>query len=208
MGAGEPRPQVELTWHEGLVERAERWRLLGGSGVTVWFTGLSGSGKSSAAVFVERELLRRRRPVLRLDGDNVRHGLNADLGFGAADRDENVRRVGEVSLLAADAGMVVLVSLVSPYRGLRQQVRERHAAGGVPFLEVFMDTPLQECERRDPKGLYSRARRGELTGLTGVDDPWEEPLDPELVLRPSDAPSPETAARRVLELLAGAAGVA
>lgn len=154
--------------------------------MVVWFTGLSGSGKSTVAVEVEQRLVSTGRAAYLLDGDNLRHGLNRDLGFSAADRDENVRRVGEVATLFADAGLVALVPLVSPYRAARQAVRERVTTTGLTFLEVFVDTPLEVCEARDPKGLYAKARAGELRGMTGIDDPYEAPLEPELVLRHTD----------------------
>jgi adenylyl-sulfate kinase len=173
-----------ITWHDNVVTRAERAAAHGMSGATVWFTGLSGSGKSTVANAVSVELLRRARPAYVLDGDNVRHGLNADLGFSAGDRAENVRRVGEVARLMADAGLVVLVPVISPYRADRDRVRAAHDAAGLPFLEVFVDTPLELCEQRDPKGLYRKARAGELVGMTGIDDPYEAPLAPDLVLTP------------------------
>jgi bifunctional enzyme CysN/CysC len=171
---------TNVVWHSNAVERRERHS----KGLTVWFTGLSGSGKSTVAVEVERRLVAAGRPAYLLDGDNLRHGLNADLGFGAADRAENVRRVGEVAKLFADAGVVAVVSLVSPYRADRDRVRAAHRDAGLDFLEVFVDTPLDVCEARDPKGLYAKARAGELTSFTGIDDPYEEPPNPELVLRP------------------------
>jgi adenylyl-sulfate kinase len=152
----------------------------------VWFTGLSGSGKSTIANAVAERLLEIGRPAYVLDGDNLRHGLNADLGFSAADRAENVRRVGEVARLMADAGLVVLVPVISPYRADRDRVRTAHEAAGLRFVEVFVDTPLELCEQRDPKGLYAKARAGEVTGMTGIDDPYEPPLSPELVLTPAD----------------------
>jgi bifunctional enzyme CysN/CysC len=152
----------------------------------VWFTGLSGSGKSTIANAVAERLLDIGRPAYVLDGDNLRHGLNADLGFSAADRAENVRRVGEVARLMADAGLVVLVPVISPYRADRDRVRAAHEAAGLRFAEVFVDTPLELCEQRDPKGLYAKARAGEVTGMTGIDDPYEPPLTPDLVLTPSD----------------------
>jgi bifunctional enzyme CysN/CysC len=166
----------------------------------VWFTGLSGSGKSTVAARVERLLVAVGRPAYVLDGDNVRHGLNGDLGFSDADRRENVRRIGEVARLMADAGVVVLVPVISPFRDARQAVREAHAAAALPFVEVYVDTPLDECERRDPKGLYAKARRGELSGFTGIDSPYEPPAAPELVLTPADG-DPGAQARRVLALL-------
>ncbi len=169
-----------MVWHSNLVRRDQRPT----RGSTIWLTGLSGSGKSTVAVEVERKLVAAGRPAYLLDGDNLRHGLNADLGFSLEDRDENVRRVGEVARLFADAGMVAVVSLVSPYRAGRDRARALHAAAGLGFIEVFVDTPLEVCEARDPKGMYARARAGEITGFTGVDDPYEPPLHPELVLRP------------------------
>ena len=140
------------------------------------------------------------RPAYVLDGDNVRHGLNGDLGFSAADRAENVRRVGHVARLMADAGLVVLVPLISPYRTDRDLVRALHAEADLPFHEVFVDTPIELCEQRDPKGLYAQARAGEITGFTGVDDPYEAPEHAELVLRPGDG-DPEAMAAKVLALL-------
>jgi bifunctional enzyme CysN/CysC len=168
----------------------------------VWFTGLSGSGKSTVAAAVERRLLEAGRHAYLLDGDNLRHGLNGDLGFTAADRDENVRRVAEVARLFADAGVVALVPLISPYRAGRERARALHAAAGVPFVEVFVDTPIELCEQRDPKGLYAKARAGELRGFTGIDDPYEAPAAPELVLTPADGPPDEQAAKVVAVLAA------
>lgn len=196
-----PRPaSPNVVWHEGEVTRRERWsaRMLGGA--TVWLTGLSGSGKSSVAVALERLLLEQGRAAYLLDGDNLRHGLNGDLGFSASDREENVRRAGEVARLFADAGLVAIVPLISPFRAGRDRVREIHGTAGLPFLEVFVDTPLAECERRDPKGLYAKARAGELTGFTGIDDPYEAPVSPELVLTPEQGDAP-TQARLVLAAL-------
>ncbi len=189
-----------VVWHPGHVERADRSAATGVEGHVVWFTGLSGSGKSTVAVEVERCLVASGRAAYLLDGDNLRHGLNVDLGFSAADRDENVRRVGEVAALFADAGVVALVPLVSPYREARDKVRARVESAGLPFTEVHVATPLEECERRDPKGLYAKARAGELSGMTGIDDPYQEPLSPELVLTPADG-DPAAQAQRVLDLL-------
>jgi bifunctional enzyme CysN/CysC len=180
----EAKPSSTVYWHAATVERAVRWARLGLRGATVWFTGLSGSGKSTVADGVATALLDAGRHAYVLDGDNVRHGLNADLGFSAADRAENVRRIGEVARLLADAGLVALVPVVSPYRADRDRVRAAHAAAGLPFVEVFVDTPLALCEERDPKGLYARARAGELRGMTGIDDPYEPPADPELRVAP------------------------
>jgi bifunctional enzyme CysN/CysC len=191
----------DITWHPGEVSREDRPT----RGATVWLTGLSGSGKSTVAVAAERALVAAGRPAYVLDGDNLRHGLNADLGFSAADRAENVRRVGHVASLLADAGVVVLVPLVSPYRADRDLVRALHAEARLPFVEVFVDTPLELCEQRDPKGLYRKARAGELTGFTGIDDPYEAPASPELVLRPDDG-DPAAMAGKVLELVGEAGG--
>jgi bifunctional enzyme CysN/CysC len=152
----------------------------------VWFTGLSGSGKSTVANAVAERLLAAGRPAYVLDGDNVRQGLNGDLGFSAGDRAENIRRVAHVARLMADAGLVVLVPVISPYRADRVRARELHAEAGLTFVEVFVDTPLELCEQRDPKGLYAKARAGELRGMTGIDDPYEPPEAPELRLTPGD----------------------
>ena len=186
----------DVTWHPGDVTRHERLS----RGATVWFTGLSGSGKSTIAAACERLLLRAGRPAYVLDGDNLRHGLNGDLGFSPADRAENVRRVGEVARLFADAGVVVVVPLISPYRADRDRVRSAHEAAELRFIEVHVATPIDVCEQRDPKGLYAKARAGEITGFTGIDDPYEPPVAPELVLTPADG-TPERQAALVLEAL-------
>ncbi len=166
----------------------------------MWLTGLSGSGKSTIADALAELLLAAGRPYVLLDGDNLRHGLNADLGFAPADRDENVRRLGEVALLLADAGLVVLVAAVSPYRVARDAARARHAAVGVGFVEVHVDTPVDVCVSRDPKGLYAKALAGELPGMTGIDAPYEPPLSPELRLADPDL-DVVSAAGAVLEVL-------
>ncbi|MEQ8718375.1 MAG: adenylyl-sulfate kinase [Acidimicrobiales bacterium] len=181
---GDRSPNV--VWHESAFPRAGRWTSIGHRGATVWFTGLSGSGKSTLAVAVEAALVDSGAPAYLLDGDNLRHGLNADLGFTASDRDENVRRVSEVARLFADAGVVALVPLISPYRDARGRARRIHEVAGLDFIEVFVDTPIEVCERRDPKGLYAKARAGEITGFTGIDDPYEAPEAPELWLTPDD----------------------
>ena len=168
-----------VVWHEG-ASREQRRAAVGWSGATVWLTGLSGSGKSTIAVALEESLLAAGRPCYRLDGDNLRHGLNADLGFSEADRAENVRRVGEVARLFADAGLVALVPVISPYTAGRAAVRGAHERDGLVFLEVFVDTPLDVCESRDPKGLYAKAREGTLTGMTGIDAPYEAPTEPDV----------------------------
>src|SRR3954449_11223958 len=175
-----------VVWQQG-IDRRRRFELLGHGGATIWMTGLPGSGKSTIASGVEASLLAAGRSAYILDGDNLRHGLNGDLGFSAADRAENVRRTAEVSALLADAGVVVLVALVSPYRADRDAARAVHAERGLPFFEVHVATPLEECERRDPKGLYARARAGEISGLTGVDDPYEPPVASEVVVGVGEA---------------------
>jgi bifunctional enzyme CysN/CysC len=195
-----PRASPNVVWHESAFSRADRWAALGLRGATVWFTGWSGSGKSTIANELERLLVAAGQPAYVLDGDNLRHGLNADLGFAAADRDENVRRVAEVARLFADAGLVALVPLISPYREARERARRAHDVAGLPFVEVFVDTPIEICESRDPKGLYRKARAGEITGFTGIDDPYEPPVDPELVLRP-DAGDAATLAAQVFARL-------
>jgi bifunctional enzyme CysN/CysC len=178
-----PRAQTSnVVWHAPAVTREQRAT----QGLTIWLTGLSGSGKSTVAVELERRLVASGRPAYLLDGDNLRHGLNADLGFGAADRTENVRRTGAVARLFADAGTIAIVSLISPYQADRDEVRAAHEAAGLPFVEVFVDTPLEVCETRDPKGMYAKARAGEIRDFTGVDAPYEAPERADLVLRPSD----------------------
>jgi adenylylsulfate kinase len=195
---------TNITWHEGHVSRQDREKLLGHRGATIWFTGLSGSGKSTIAFTVEHALVQRGHLAYTLDGDNIRHGLNKNLGFTAADREENIRRIGEVAKLFADAGALTLTSFISPYRKDRDQVRKIHQDAGMPFVEVFVDTPIDECEKRDPKGLYKKAREalaaGKGMGFTGVDDPYEAPLKPELVL-PNHKIKPEEAAKLVIEYL-------
>jgi adenylyl-sulfate kinase len=181
MGA-DPAQSANVVWQHGLLDRAQRWAALGHPGATVWMTGLPASGKSTVAGAIEAQLVRQGRAAYVLDGDNLRHGLNGNLGFSAEDRTENVRRTAEVAALLADAGVVVLVALVSPYRADRAAARAAHERRELPFLEVHVATSLEECERRDPKGLYARARAGELQGLTGVDDPYEPPEAPDVVV--------------------------
>jgi bifunctional enzyme CysN/CysC len=189
-----------VVWHAGAVDRDQRAAVTGGPGMTVWMTGLSGSGKSTIAALVEAELIGAGRAAYCLDGDNVRHGLNGDLGFSAEDRTENIRRNGEVARLMADAGLVVLVPVISPYRRDRDAVRAAHERAGIPFVEVHIATPIEVCEVRDPKGLYARARAGDLPNFTGIDDPYEEPLDPDLRVDGGTL-SPEAAAMAVVDLV-------
>ena len=174
---------TNITWHESHVVREEREKLLGQTGCTIWFTGLPSSGKSTTAFTLEHELVKQGHLAYVLDGDNVRHGLNKNLGFSAEDREENIRRIGEVAHLFADAGLITMTSFISPYRADRDKARQIHQQNGLPFIEVFIDTPVDICEERDPKGLYQKARRGEIKGFTGVDDPYEPPLKPELVIK-------------------------
>ncbi|MFL3018069.1 MAG: adenylyl-sulfate kinase [Acidimicrobiales bacterium] len=182
------------------MSRKERHASLGYTGATIWFTGLSGSGKSSIASATEKLIVTSGRPSYLLDGDNLRLGLNEDLNFSAKDRHENVRRVAEVARLFADAGLVALVPLISPYREDRENAREIHDQFGLRFFEVFVDTPIEVCEERDPKGLYKKARSGEIKGFTGIDDPYEMPNDPDLILTPENG-LPEDGAKLVLQLL-------
>src|SRR5215831_17213259 len=196
MITGPTRHDAMVAWHSGSVRRTERAT----QGMTVWLTGLSGSGKSTVAAELERRLVASGRPAYLLDGDNLRHGLNADLGFGAGDRAENVRRVGEVAKLLADAGLIAVVSSVSPYRADRDLVRSSHTEAGIAFTEIFVDTPLAMREERDPKGLYAKARAGEIAHFTGVDDPYEAPLSPDLLLRPEHG-DPSAQAALILRLL-------
>jgi adenylyl-sulfate kinase len=193
-----------IRWHEGSFDRAERWRRLRQRGATIWLTGLSGAGKSTIAVAVEERLIGQGRWAYRLDGDNVRHGLCCDLGFSREDRAENVRRVAELAALFADAGSVALVSLVSPYAADRRCARELHEREGLAFVEVFVNTSLAECARRDVKGLYRQARGGAIANLTGVGAPYEIPDAPDLEL--TEALDLATAASRVLAAVPAVCG--
>jgi bifunctional enzyme CysN/CysC len=198
MITGPAQDDGTVVWHRGSVRRSERAT----QGMTVWLTGLSGSGKSTIAAELERRLVAEARPACLLDGDNLRHGLNADLGFSREDRAESVRRVGEVAKILADAGVVAIVSLVSPYAADREAAYAVHSAADLPVAEVFVDTPLEVCEARDPKGMYARARAGEIRGFTGIDDPYEPPASPHLHLRPEDGDAAAQAAM-ILDLIGG-----
>jgi adenylylsulfate kinase len=195
---------TNITWHEGHLSRDERFSLLKARGCTLWFTGLPSSGKSTIASALEQVLVQRGVHAYRLDGDNIRFGLNKNLGFSADDRKENIRRIGEVAKLFADAGCVALTSFISPYAADRAATRALHDAAGLPFLEVFVDTPINVCEQRDPKGLYKKARAGEIKGFTGVDDPYEAPAKPELRLA-AGSMSVEECVKACLDLLAARA---
>ena len=176
---------TNVTWHEGDVSRADRVGLTTGPGATLWFTGLSGSGKSTVATAVERRLVADGRAAYRLDGDNLRTGINGDLGFSRQERLENCRRVAEVARLFADAGLIAIVAVISPYAESRELARRIHDEAGLPFVEVFMATPAEVCAVRDPKGLYAKASTGTLESFTGIDDPYEVPDDPDLTIEPS-----------------------
>jgi bifunctional enzyme CysN/CysC len=189
-----------VTWHDETTSREERWSATGTRGATVWLTGLSGSGKSTIAVELLRTLVARGLAAYSLDGDNLRHGLNGDLGFSADDRAENIRRVGEVARLFADAGLVAVVPVISPYRAGRDHARRIHDDSALNFLEVYVDTPIEVCEARDVKGLYAKARAGELTGFTGIDDPYEAPDPADLVIA-GDRTAPGDAAAVIVEVL-------
>jgi adenylylsulfate kinase len=191
---------TNITWHEGHVNREERNKLLKQKGCTLWFTGLSGSGKSTIAYTLEHLLVQQGRLAYVLDGDNIRHGLNKNLGFTAQDREENIRRIGEVAKLFADAGLITMTSFISPYRKDRDGVRTLHDEGKLPFLEIHVATAIETCEQRDPKGLYKKARAGQLKNFTGIDDPYEAPEKPELVLDAAKQ-SPQEAALAIVEYL-------
>jgi adenylylsulfate kinase len=178
---------TNIHWHEGLLEREERWKHLKSKGCTLWLTGLPASGKSTIASALEQVLVQRGIHAFRLDGDNIRHGLNKNLGFSREERAENIRRIGEVAKLFAESGCVAITAFISPYITDRDGNRALHEKGGLQFLEVFVDAPLDVCEGRDPKGQYKKARSGEIKGFTGVDDPYESPPKPELVLKTAES---------------------
>ena len=173
---------TNVTWQDGEVTRENRYEILRQKGATIWFTGLSGSGKSTIAVALENALFKRGKLSYRLDGDNVRLGINKNLGFSEEDRTENIRRIGEISKLFGDAGTIALSSFISPYRADRDEVRSLHDAADLKFIEVFVDCTLEVAESRDPKGLYKKARAGEIKNFTGIDDPYEAPITPEIHL--------------------------
>jgi len=173
---------TNVTWQDGEVTREDRYQILRQKGATIWFTGLSGSGKSTIAVALENTLFGLGKLSYRLDGDNVRLGINKNLGFSEQDRKENIRRIGEISKLFGDAGTIALSSFISPYRADRQEVRKLHDAADLKFVEVFVDCSLEVAEERDPKGLYKKARAGEIKNFTGIDDPYEVPENPEIHL--------------------------
>ncbi len=185
---------TNVTWHEGSVTRDERRKLLNQKGVTVWMTGLSAAGKSTIACILEQMLLHKGKAAYRLDGDNIRMGLNKNLGFSAEDRAENIRRIGEVAKLFTDAGVIAITSFISPYRKDRDAAR---ALQPDDFIEVYIKVSLETAEKRDPKGLYKKARAGQIKGFTGIDDPYEAPENPELVID-TETLSPADAAAAIL----------
>jgi len=189
-----------VRWQGSRVSREQRWQALGQTGATVWFTGLPGAGKSTIAAAVEERLIELGQPAFLLDGDNLRHGLNGDLAFDEQARRENVRRTSHVARLVAESGTIALVSLVSPYADDRRTAAMLHEAAELDFIEVFLDTSLEVCQERDPKGLYARALSGELAELTGVGAPYEKPTSPDLVLA-SYAETVEQEVDRVMDLL-------
>jgi bifunctional enzyme CysN/CysC len=190
----------DVSWHTSALDRDDRWLAIDQRGATVLLTGLSASGKSTIAVALERRLVESGQSAYLLDGDNIRHGLSEDLGFSPAERTEHIRRVGQVARLMADAGTIAVLSLISPLAADRDHLRDAHHEANLPFLEVFVDTPVEECERRDPKGLYARARAGEIKGFTGIDAPYEPPGRPELRIDTTDT-SVEQSVTRIVELL-------
>jgi len=189
---------TNITWHEGSVSRQEREKLLNQKGVTVWMTGLSASGKSTIACILEQMLLHQKKHAYRLDGDNIRMGLNKNLGFSADDRAENIRRIGEVAKLFTDAGVIAITSFISPYRKDRDAVRASLKPG--EFVEVYVSVSLEAAEKRDPKGLYKKARAGQLKGFTGIDDPYEAPEKPEILIE-TEKQSAESSAKQILDYL-------
>jgi adenylylsulfate kinase len=191
---------TNVHWHEGDITREHREKLLGHKGATLWFTGLSGSGKSTVAVELEGVLHEMGIVSYRLDGDNVRLGINKNLGFSAEDRTENIRRIGEIAKLFVDSGVIALSSFISPYKADRDQVRALHEEAGMNFIEIFVDCSLEAAEERDPKGLYKKARAGEIKNFTGIDDPYEAPDKPEIHLH-SDQQSLQQEVDAILDVL-------
>ncbi len=182
---------TNIVWHPSLIKKEDREKLLGQKGVIIWFTGLSGSGKSTLAHAVEEMLHKKGKLTYVLDGDNIRHGLNKNLGFSPEDREENIRRIGEVAKLFTDAGIITMTAFISPYRKDRNKARSLLNDG--EFIEVFVKVPLDVAEQRDPKGLYKKARAGEIKEFTGIDAPYEEPINPELVIDTSELTLEESA---------------
>ena len=191
----------EAIWHEPGVTRSQRWNRHGLVGATVWLTGLSGSGKSTIATELARELLNTSRLAYILDADNVRLGLNSDLGYSDDDRTENIRRMAEVACLFADSGTVAIVPIISPFIASREHARKIHEQRQLRFIEVHVATPIDECERRDTKGLYAKVRNGQMTGLSGVDSPYEAPKSPDVIVGKSNESLHESVAMILAKLL-------
>ncbi|KAJ8653060.1 adenylylsulfate kinase [Lichtheimia ornata] len=191
---------TNITWHEGAVSLTERQTLLGQKGFTIWFTGLSASGKSTLATALEQTLLHSGISAYRLDGDNIRFGLNKNLGFGPDDRTENIRRISEVAKLFADATTIAVTSFISPYRQDRESARQLHEAAGIPFVEVYADAPLEVVEQRDPKGLYKKAKAGEIKEFTGISAPYEAPEKPEIHIKTHEV-SVEQGVQQIIDYL-------
>jgi adenylyl-sulfate kinase len=194
-----------ITWTQTKVARADRWRQLGQTGAVVWLTGLSGSGKSTLALALDTALHGQGKHCYLLDGDNLRHGLCRDLGFSDLDRKENIRRTGEVARLMAEAGLIVICSLISPFSDDRNQIRQSCRSAEVPFIEAFINAPLAVCEERDPKGLYKKARAGTIPGFTGIDSPYESPASPDIELR-TDLRTPHECLEALLHKVLSVAG--
>lgn len=189
---------ANVTWHKGEIDRKKRERLLAQKGVCLWFTGLSGSGKSTLARALEKALYEKGRLCYVLDGDNIRHGLNGDLGFSAEDRQENIRRIGEVAKLFVDAAVITVTAFISPFREDRDTVRQLMPEGG--FVEVYVRCSLKECEKRDVKGLYSKARKNEIEAFTGISSPYEAPVSPEITVD-TEKMSPEACIKHIMTYL-------
>ncbi|PXF42298.1 Adenylyl-sulfate kinase [Gracilariopsis chorda] len=191
---------TNIVWHDGAVTREHRYSLLAQRGATVWLTGLSGSGKSTVSVALEQMMFKKGYLIYRLDGDNIRFGLNSNLGFSAEDRKENIRRISEVAKLMADVGVISTSAFISPYIADRQVARQIHDKAGIPFVEVHVDVPLEVAEKRDPKGLYKKARTGEIKNFTGISDPYEAPETPEVRIN-TDKLSVNDCAKAILDYL-------
>ncbi|WP_112182155.1 MULTISPECIES: adenylyl-sulfate kinase [Paraliobacillus] len=189
---------TNIVWHDSIVTKEDRQSLKKQKSAVLWFTGLSGSGKSTVSVDLEKKLFEHGVHTYRLDGDNIRHGLNNNLGFSAQDRKENIRRIGEVSKLMVDAGLLTLSAFISPYREDRDHVRSLLASE--EFVEIYVKCSLESCEERDPKGLYKKARAGEIKGFTGIDDPYEEPLNPEVIIE-TDKQSVDESVKKIIDYL-------
>ncbi len=192
-----PKSQ-NITWHHPIITKEERERLLGQKGVTLWFTGLSRSGKSTLATEIEKRLYKRGYITFILDGDNIRHGLNRDLGFSPKDREENIRRIGEVAYLFSQAGIINMTAFISPYRADRKKARDLANEG--EFIEIFCKCALEACEKRDSKGVYKKARAGEILDFTGISAPYEEPQDPEITIE-TDRETIEESANKIISYL-------